>query len=49
MCMVYVVDTHRWVDGPADTADSRQGAQEAETDSTLNNFRTRVDRNHKIL
>jgi len=23
--------------------------QDAETDSTLNNFRTRVDRNHKIL
>lgn len=47
MCMVYVLNT--WIDGPADTSDSRQGAQEAETDSTLNNFRTRVDRNHKIL
>lgn len=47
VCMVYVLDT--WIDGPADTSDSRQGAQEAETDSTLNNFRTRVDRNHEIL
>lgn len=53
MCLAYSTCIHmdRWAcryETP-ELSGEEGGAQDAETDSTLNNFRTRVDRNHKIL